>query len=149
MIHFRSLCSDDFPILLDWLKRPHVKEWWDDGDDTIDKVAAHYSSDTDNTKRFIVELDGEDAGYFQYHRFDSKHIGADQFLANGDQLSKGVGTKCLLEFIDMVAEIESPEIISVDPHPENKRAIRCYEKCGFVYEPHRSTSSVHFMTRNC
>ncbi len=136
-------------MLLDWLQRPHVKEWWDDGDDTIEKVAAHYCRDPENTKRFVVELDGEDAGYFQYYKFDSEHIGVDQFLANGVELSKGIGTKCLLAFIDMIIEIESPEIISADPHPENKRGIRYFEKCGFVLEPDRSTATTYYMTKDC
>ena len=149
MIRFRPLRSNDFPILLDWLQRPHVKEWWDNGDDTIGNVTAHFSSNMEATKRFIVEFDGEDAGYFQYCRFDSRHIGADQFLGNGDGISKGIGTRCLLVFMDMIIAIESPEIISVDPHPENKRAIRCYEKCGFVHEPSQSNSTIYYMVKGC
>ncbi len=149
MIHFRPICSNDFILLLDWLQRPHVKKWWDEGDDTIDKVTAHYSSDTKNTKRFIVEFDGEDAGYFQYYRFDYRHIGADQFLADRDGLSKGIGTRCLLAFIDLIIANEGPEIISVDPHPENQRAIRCYEKCGFVHDASRSASTTYFMIKHC
>ena len=136
-------------MLLGWLQRPHVKEWWDDGDDTIDKVAAHYSSERENINRFILEIDGEDVGFFQYCWFDFTHIGTDQFLAYGDRLSKGIGTWCLLAFIDMIMETESPSVISVDPHRDNARAIRCYEKCGFVHDSTRSTATTYFMTKLC
>ena len=149
MIHFRPLRSNDLALLLEWLQRPHVKEWWDDGDDTLEKVTAHYTSDTENTRRFIVELDGQDTGYFQYYRLDWNHIGADQFLADRYGLSQGVGTKCLLAFIDLIIEKEAPEMISVDPHPKNRRAIRCYEKCGFIQNASRSTSATCFMSRTC
>ncbi len=149
MLRFRSLGPNDFSTLLDWLQRPHVKEWWDDGDDTIEKVVAHYTSDLENTRRYIVVYDGEDAGFFQYHRFDSSHIGVDQFLAKEDQLSRGLGTLCLKAFIDMIVAREAPKFLSVDPEPANKRAIRCYEKCGFQHDPNRSTASVYFMVWNC
>jgi len=39
MLSFRPLLPADFPLLLAWLSRPHVKEWWDDGEDTLEKVA--------------------------------------------------------------------------------------------------------------
>ena len=149
MIRFRPLSSDDFPLLLEWLQRPHVKDWWDDGDDTLEKVVAHYSAAPETTKRFILVRDGEDAGYFQYHTLAPDHIGTDQFLAHGDQLNQGVGTECLITFIAMIAETQAPAIISVDPDVNNRRAIRCYEKCGFVHQPARSSATVHFMTRAC
>lgn len=134
-------------MLLEWLQRPHVKEWWDDGDDALDKVAVHYAQDPESTKRFIVEIDGKDSGYFQFYRFDPTHIGTDQFLAEADVLSKGLGTRALLAFIDRIMATESPVTISVDPHPENKRAIRCYEKCGFVHDRARSNATTYYMTK--
>jgi RimJ/RimL family protein N-acetyltransferase len=152
-ITFRTLRPADFPILLGWLQRPHVKQWWDDGDDTLDKVAEHYLRDSQNTKRFMLQLEGEDRGYFQYHRFDSGrhsgHISTDQFLANADDLSKGIGSTCLLAFIDMITSVEAPEVISVDPHPANRRAIGCYEKCGFNPQPAKSSATILYMIKRC
>jgi aminoglycoside 6'-N-acetyltransferase len=144
---FRSLTHGDFPLLLEWLQRPHVKEWWDDGDDTLAKVTAHYSRDPENTKRFMAELDGQAVGYFQYHRFSVVHVGTDQFLADASLLSKGVGTTFLQAFVDLIGAREQCQWISVDPHPMNKRAIRCYEKCGFVQDPGKSKKSLYYMSR--
>lgn len=147
MITFRPLVGADFPTLLSWLQRSHVKEWWDDGDNTLEKVALHYARDPDNAKRFIALLDGQEIGYFQYHRFGDGHIGTDQFLADHRRLSKGLGTCCLVAFIDMIDSNEAPILISVDPHPKNKRAIRCYQKCEFVHEESESSPDVYFMAR--
>jgi RimJ/RimL family protein N-acetyltransferase len=110
-------------------------------------VSTHYSRDPENTQRFVAELGGNAIGYFQYHRCTSEHVGTDQFLANGEELSKGVGTSCLLAFIEMIDETERPSVISVDPDPDNKRAIRCNEKCGFVHDPSRPNSTTYYMTK--
>ncbi len=149
MITFRPLRPDDFPTLLDWLQRPHVKQWWDDGDDTIDKVAESYATDPDNNKRFIGSLDGEPIGYFQYVLYEGDYIGADQFLCDGGGLSEGLGTTALQAFLGLIVACEAPQFICVDPHPDNARAIRCYEKCGFVHDPKRSDAAVWFMVLRC
>lgn len=148
MIRFRPLAATDFPMLLEWLQQPHVKDWWDDGDDTLEKVATHYGDPSDDSRRFVLELDGDAAGYFQYYRIDATQIGTDQFLARPHGLSQGLGSRCLSAFIDMIAAAETVRCIIADPHPGNGRAIRCYEKCGFRHDPSRSTATIHFMTKD-
>lgn len=134
-------------MLLIWLQRGHVKEWWDDGDDTLEKVATHYSRDAENTRRYLASLNGEPIGYFQYHRFSEDHVGTVQFLAEENMLSQGLRTKCLLAFIETIQRLERPSFISVDPHPENGRAIRCYEKCGFAFDSEPSGATTCLMIR--
>ena len=138
MISFRPLTEDDYPTLLEWLQRPHVKGWWDDGDDTPEKVALHYGSN-DGTKRFVLLLRHDSggksvaAGYFQYYRNEKGEIGIDQFLSEPDHLNKGIGTEAIKRFIELVVDRENPKTIIIDPIPKNHRAIRCYEKVGFKY----------------
>ncbi|MEO3429015.1 GNAT family N-acetyltransferase [Pelagibius sp. CAU 1746] len=146
MIRFRPLADADLPMLLDWLQRPHVKEWWDDGDDTLEKVCAHYGA-RDGTRRFIAEREGVAIGYFQYYRNGAGEIGCDQFLAGPESLSHGIGCACLEAFIDLIAAAEAPATILVDPHPDNARAIRCYEKCGFLSDAERSSPALCCMTK--
>ena len=148
-VRFRPLSPDDFAKLLEWLQRPHVKQWWDNGDDTLDKVAEHYSRDPLTTRRYVAVIDGEDAGYFQYYRLEPGHVGIDQFLADGGSLSKGIGTGCVLAFVEMIAAVEAPETVLVDPHPANGRAIACYRNCGFIHDPLRSNTETHVMIRPC
>jgi hypothetical protein len=83
MFEFKPLGADDFPLLLRWLSKEHVKEWWHDGDDTLEKVALHYGED-DGTARFVLlETDkekGKPIGYFQYYFDEIGSIGIDQFI---------------------------------------------------------------------
>lgn len=135
MISFRPLVEDDFELLLEWLQRPHVKEWWDDGDDSLEKVRHHYSRDPDEMKRYILLYpdDHTPSGYFQYHIKPDGTIGIDQFLADPKSLDKGLGSASVSQFLQMICEKHSPRRIVIDPEPDNLRAIRCYEKVGFRY----------------
>lgn len=130
MFNFRRLSSDDFPLMLAWLQKSHVREWWNDGDDTLDKVAAHYGA-KDQTERFILLDGGKSIGYFQYYFADEDAIGIDQFIGDETYLNRGVGTETIKMFVEMIAEKHNPPFIFLDPSPENKRAVRCYEKVGF------------------
>jgi ribosomal protein S18 acetylase RimI-like enzyme len=58
-------------------------------------------------------------------------VGTDQFLADGNQLNRGLGTAMLSRFVESL--MQDPEVaeIRVDPLRDNLRAIRCYRKVGF------------------
>ena len=130
MFNFRRLSPNDIPLMHEWLQKSHIRQWWDDGDDTLEKVAAHYGA-KDETARFIL-LDGEKPiGYFQYYFAEDGAIGIDQFIGDETYLDRGVGEKTIVMFFQMIAEKHNPPFIFLDPSPENKRAIRCYEKVGF------------------
>lgn len=138
-LHFRHLVADDYPLLLQWLSLPHVKEWWDDGDDTLEKVARHFTSDPDTVYRFILEQQlPEQApiplGYFQYYLEADGSIGIDQFIGNPDFVGKGYGSRALKQFCELIQSQHTVSRLIIDPHPNNKRAIRCYEKAGFTHE---------------
>jgi RimJ/RimL family protein N-acetyltransferase len=136
MFEFRPLAADDFPLMLRWLTTEHIKKWWNDGDDTLEKVALHYGA-KDDTVRFIL-LATEDnnkkpIGYFQYYFEMGGTIGIDQFIGEENYLNRGVGTRAIKVFVGMIARRHRPTRIVLDPSPENKRAIRCYEKVGFKH----------------
>lgn len=130
MFRFRHLSPDDFPLMLEWLSRKHVAEWWNDGDDTLEKVAAHYGA-ADETRRFILLDDEKPIGYFQYYLAGDDSIGIDQFIGDETYLNRGVGEKTIGMFVRLIAEKHNPARIILDPSPENARAVRCYEKVGF------------------
>ena len=142
---FQQISSDDLPMLHEWLSRPHVAEWWEKPS-TCDEVLEEYGpvvSGEDSTRAYIVQLDDAPIGFIQaYVAMDSPEgwwegekdpgvLGIDQFLANADQLNRGLGTAMIRAFIRFL--FEDPEVtrIQTDPSPENARAIRCYEKAGF------------------
>jgi aminoglycoside 6'-N-acetyltransferase len=136
-LRFRALTSDDFPLLLEWLSKEHVKQWWDAGEDTIEKVACNYGEEEECLERFILvaaEESGEKPiGYFQHYRLPDGSIGIDQFIGEEDYINRGVGTEAIRVFVNAITHEHKPSRIILDPSPGNKRAIRCYEKIGFKY----------------
>ena len=56
----------------------------------------------------------------------------DQFIADEERLNRGVGTAFIRQFVGSLMEDPSTVEVRVDPRPDNGRAIRCYEKVGFV-----------------
>lgn len=134
MNSFRALEDSDLEVLFRWLQEPHVKEWWDDGDDTIERVIAHYTGDTDTVSRYILQSDaGDPLGYFQFYLEQDNVIGIDQFIGECSLLNMGIGTAAVKEFVKMIVNNRNPKAIIVDPAPANRRAIRCYEKAGFEF----------------
>jgi ribosomal protein S18 acetylase RimI-like enzyme len=55
------------------------------------------------------------------------------FIGEANQINKGIGTQTMKEFVEQVVELHQPTFVDVDPHPDNKRAIRYYEKAGFKH----------------
>ncbi len=147
MFKFRLLTSDDFPLMLDWLSKEHVKQWWDDGDDTLEKVTRHYGRDNNAAKFILVEtqeIDEKPIGYFQYYFLDDGSIGIDQFIGEADYINKGIGEKTIRIFVELIVKQHQPASIILDPLPENKRAIRCYEKVGFKHYETKKTENGNF-----
>ena len=132
MFTFRDLTPEDFPLLLEWLAKPHVKKWWNDGDDTLEKVAAHYGT-PDETTRFILYDDEKPIGYFQYYLAGNRQIGIDQFIGDENYVGRGVGAETIKMFVELITLKQKTSRIILDPSPENNRAIRCYEKVGFKH----------------
>jgi RimJ/RimL family protein N-acetyltransferase len=156
MLSFRPLSVTDFPLLLTWLSTDHIKRWWNDGDNTLEKVALHYGTQDPDVSRFILiestELGESPLGYFQYYIVSKDIIGIDQFIGEADHINKGIGTAAIKLFLKMIIARHKPQQVITDPHPENKRAIRCYEKVGFVYyatEPKEDGESTYMMRLNC
>jgi aminoglycoside 6'-N-acetyltransferase len=58
--------------------------------------------------------------------------GIDLFIGEPNYWNRGIGTKVLSVIVDYIfAELPAIKIV-IDPDVRNVRAIRCYEKCGFV-----------------
>jgi len=56
----------------------------------------------------------------------------DLFIGEPDYWSQGIGTKVLVAVINyLFTQLQAKKIV-IDPYVGNHRAIRCYEKCGFV-----------------
>jgi len=141
------------PNLVRWQEGPEVAVWWGDTDKTTAQLTEKWLRRTDptrsdydpNTVRYIIVVDGHDIGHIQ--SYDLRHYpehaaevgipnaaGLDIFIGEPEWRDRGVGTAVVRQFIDeKIFAIPGIETCIIDPDPENKRAIRTYEKAGFKY----------------
>ena len=134
---FRFVTDADFPLLRRWHARPHVVEWWG----APDVEEAEESLADPRIAMWIVEHDGRPFAYAQDyapHDWDDHpfaHLppgarGIDQYIGEPDMLDRGHGSAFIRAHCARLFAEGAPAI-GTDPHPDNRRAIRAYEKAGF------------------
>ena len=147
-VTFRPLHESDLPLLHDWIRRPHVAEWWSGGEanESLDETRRkHFPrlEDHSSVKSYIALLAGEAIGFIQSYvalgcgdgwwedEADPGVHGIDQFLGDESKLGRGLGTRMISAFVRKLFEDPTVTKVQTDPDPANARAIRCYEKAGF------------------
>ena len=144
-VSFRPMTPADFPMLHEWLRRPHVAEWWGPPP-SLAQVEAEFEplmGDQSTTRAYVVLVDGRPIGYIQSYvalgsgdgwwpdERDPGVRGIDQFLANAEDLGRGLGSAMVRAFVERLFADRAVTRVQTDPSPRNRRAIRCYEKAGF------------------
>lgn len=66
--------------------------------------------------------------------------GIDTFIGPPEAAGQGHGSAYLRQFGDMLLARPGVDRLSIDPAPDNLRAVRAYEKAGFVEERRIATS---------
>lgn len=153
---FRPLTQADLPRVARWLAEPHVARWRGERDKELAGIAAHI--DGIAVEPFIMELDGKPIGYIQSrdpyledgdNPFDDRPLhnrpldnrpfddqpfgtlGIDQFIGEPSLIGLGHGPRLIAQFARMMFEEGAPRLIAT-PARANGRAIRAYEKAGFL-----------------
>ena len=145
-IEFRPVTHADIPTVHEWVTRPHVAEWW--GPQTYAEFEAEFAAMIDGVEPvwpFIALCDGVAIGFIQSYAPARCHDdgwwldvddpgarGIDQFLAEAAMLGQGLGTAMVQAFVASLFADPAVTWVQTDPDPRNQRAIRCYEKAGFV-----------------
>ncbi|MGH6777804.1 MAG: GNAT family N-acetyltransferase [Bradyrhizobium sp.] len=135
---FRSLGRADLPLIRRWLALPHVGEWWGDPEEQFALVSGDL--DEPAMDQYIVEADGNAFAYLQCYALSAWNSGfgaqpagtrgIDLFIGEIAMLG-GHGSTLIRRFVDEQLRRGVPRIVT-DPDPANVRAIRAYEKAGFV-----------------
>lgn len=150
-VTLRRMTEADLEMLHGWLNRPHIVEWWggDAARPSLQDVRTHYLPRVlaqEAVTPYIAVRAGEPIGYAQsYVAFgagdgwwedetDPGVRGIDQCLANPADLNQGLGTALVRAMVRLLFADPAVTRIQTDPAPENRRAIRCYEKAGFVQQ---------------
>lgn len=146
-ISFIPVVPEHYALLRTWLERPHMREWWGDPDTELGYIRDMVEG-RDTTRPFIILSAGEPVGYIQYwfighHQnqdwvrdhpwlaeLSSDAVGVDLSIGEPEKISRGLGSAALTAFVAMLRTQGFEEII-IDPDPDNRRAVRAYEKAGF------------------
>lgn len=140
---FRPVTEDDFVLLHRWHNQKWVADNWD-GPHTFERVVRDQTKKTRSLKdfAFIVCYGGRPIGYIQcgdYFEFSGGWWpdelpgtwGIDTYIGEEDFLGKGHGSAYVRQFVDGLFRERGAKKVIVDPHPDNARGIRAYEKAGF------------------
>ena len=147
-ISFRPLAEADVPQIVRWLRDPDVERWWwDVGEKSDEELTEQWTrravSPSGRTDRYVIVVDGVDLGIIQTAVLDAypayaaevgvaNAAGVDVFIGDAGWRGRGLGTALIRAFIEeIVFSMPGIETCTIDPEPENTRAIRCYEKVGF------------------
>jgi aminoglycoside 6'-N-acetyltransferase len=137
---FRPMTAADMPLARRWLETPDVVRWWGDADEQV----ALLERDLDDPRiaMWIVSSRGRPFAYIQDYdprSWDLHHLGdlplgsrgIDQFIGGPDMLNRGHGSAFVRAHVERLFAAGAPAV-GTDPDPANARAIRAYEKAGFV-----------------
>jgi aminoglycoside 6'-N-acetyltransferase len=148
-VGFRPLRRADLPLLFDWLRRPHVAEWWREVPQDLSSVEAEYGpciDGVDPTEVFVVHVDDSPAGMIQRYLLAdepewsavldaivdvSNAAGIDYLIGEGDAVGKGLGTAMIGLFVRVVFEWRPVDSIVVTVQQANVASWRILEKAGF------------------
>lgn len=145
---FEPVKEEHLPMLREWLSRPHVRKWWEDPETEIGYLRDMLAG-KDSTRPYIFLLEGRPCGYIQcwfvgdvqktewvekepwLADLPCDAVGVDVTIADVDKLSRGIGSSVVRTFVNRLIG-EGFDKIIIDPDPANTRAVRAYEKAGFV-----------------
>lgn len=154
-ITFMPLTASHFPLLLKWLESPHVKKWLDpDVKYTLDAIQKKYGDYVNGYKlisetqsipiqAYIICLNEQAIGYIQlYKAYDfpknnllmdlPENLAAiDVFIGEESYLSKNIGLTAIKTFLDQYVFLNYRYVL-VDPEYTNERAVKAFEKAGFI-----------------
>jgi len=136
---FRPMTAADLPLVLHWLKQPHVVQWWGDSREQFELVSGDL--EVEAMDQFTVALNDRPFAYIQCYdlrAWPDNGLGehpegtraVDQFIGEPDMVDHGHGSAFIRAFVERVLDEGAPRVVT-DPDPENARAIRAYEKAGF------------------
>lgn len=141
----RRLVKEDGYVLSKWLSDPRVLEFYEGRDRpfTMSEIENEFISFREEKKtQALILYDGVEIGYIQFYEWDETMknqygytdkviYGMDQFIGEVTYWNKGIGSILVPSMVDYLLNSKGADRVVMDPQVRNKRALKCYEKCGF------------------
>ncbi len=135
----RPLASGDLRRCVKWFSDPQVTQFL--GRNVPVTLAEEERWFRDYLRRgdeqiFAIEVDGRHVGNLGLHKVDRVHRKADVGIVIGETTywSRGYGTDAMRAALAYGFDHLGLNKVSLDVLEDNLRALRSYEKCGFVRE---------------
>jgi aminoglycoside 6'-N-acetyltransferase len=142
----------DYELMAKWLSTEEVLDYYEGRSNSFDleKVIKKFAPRVKGEVEVVpclIEHSQKPIGYIQYYIANPEEYevgntinmknyrspyGIDLFIGETDNWNKGIGTTALCAMISYLFNSKNADIIFIDPQTWNKRAIRCYEKSGFI-----------------
>lgn len=134
----RPAGEGDLALLKVWRSMPHVARWW--GGAGVEPEAAKLYEP--RVAMWVAELRSRPFAFIQDygvgdwspHHFDFLPAGSrgiDMYIGETGMLGSGHGPRLLRQHVDHLLASRVPAV-GIDPHPDNHRAVRAFEKAGFT-----------------
>lgn len=117
----------------DYWYGPHIGEVIPDKKAFFKDFDDYYFTDFKNTKGrcfHIIEA-GEKIGQINYNEIKENEVEVDVIIYDKENWSKGYGSSSVKLISAYLEEKFHVQTIHIDVHPDNKRAVKAYEKAGF------------------
>lgn len=145
-ILFVALHEKHMPLMHAWLNSGEALRWYGSNPQSEEQLRQKYLTSR-SVRSYIVELgEQEPVGYLQYYRIADHpdycrevdgltgDYGMDLFIGRDELIGRGLGGRIVhMALRQLVFAQPDAQRCLIGPAPENHRAIRCYEKCGFIY----------------
>jgi RimJ/RimL family protein N-acetyltransferase len=139
-VRLRPVEERDLPNFVKWLADPELTRWLAavDSPPTLDEEYEWYEgkrSDPDSVMWAIETLDGRLAGNVEL-RLTPRARRAEMGIAIQDKSrwGQGLGTEAVRLVLDYAFTELDLNRVELTTDEDNARALRCYEKCGFLRE---------------
>ena len=144
-ITFRKLKNNkkDLQKIYTWCQNKYVYEWFEQRKLSFSEIENKYRYKLLENKQhlFFITYNNMKIGFVQIYKYDDKKSDElinynnifeyDIFIGESEYLSKGIGTQIVNYVNKYIYENYFCDCIVLRPFDRNKRAIKCYEKCGF------------------
>ncbi|MFQ6014718.1 MAG: GNAT family N-acetyltransferase [Anaerolineae bacterium] len=139
-VRLRAIEREDLSRFVRWLNDPEVVQYL-----TIytpfsmaeeERWFERQLEDDSSTILAIETLDGTHIGNVGLHKIDWKNSHAELgiFIGEKEYWDQGYGSDAVMAMLNFAFNEMNLHRVSLGVYAFNKRAIRCYEKCGFRHE---------------
>ena len=135
--------KDSYELMLKWCSQKFIYEWFEQRILSFDEIKNKYKNKLLENQQhlFFIKHNNTKIGFVQIYKYNDKKSDAlikynnifeyDIFIGEVEYLSRGIGTQIVNYINNYIYDNYLCDCIVLRPFNRNKRAIKCYEKCGF------------------